>query len=69
MGPIFSAITKATNNRVRFSQNRRANGFVVSILWHELIVELNGCHRGIYLMRYKGSHKNRLGTVPVLVLR
>ncbi len=69
MRSILSAITKATNSRVRFSQNRKVYNFIVSVFWHELIVELNGCHKGIYLMQYKGSHRNRYGTIPVLVLK
>jgi len=50
--------------RLRFTRESA----VLTLLWHELILS-KGCHRGICLMRFKGSHTNRWGTAPVFVLK
>lgn len=54
-------------NRFRPYNEVCRKGFAATYLWHELIVEMTGYHRGIYLMRFRGSHSNRFGTVPVFV--
>jgi hypothetical protein len=56
-------------NRFRPFRDQSRTGFALSALWHELIVELRGCHRGLYLLRYKGRHTSRWGTVPVFALK
>ena len=52
-----------------FKHDPSRTGFVFSAFWHELIVLTSGYHRGICLMRYKGRHSNRWGTVPVFSVK
>jgi hypothetical protein len=55
--------------RLRTYSDRYTNECVYAALWHEIILVTKGCHRGIYLSRYKGSHNNRWGSRTVFTFK
>ena len=53
-------------NRFRYCAQPRQRCVCYAILWHEVIFQLEGYHRGLYVSRFKGRWGNCWEKVSVL---
>ena len=56
-------------NRLRYCARPSERCVCYAIFWHEIIIVLDGYHRGLYVSRYKGRWGNYWEKVSVFTLK